>query len=222
MSALETLRPKGNAVVPSDAPILPAQVFVDYWYNITANNLGLSTLNFSLPNKAVTKCADFIDDFLISNYIGVLPGIDVSGGTLPQSEVDAILALTALGTAGLTSTDADKIIDVSGGTSADPTGGPEAIQLWGNHGADIVININVNGKPASFDPYGVIAYTCDLRGTNMTSAQVNSLLAFLVDEHATDYFPTLRLDGAGMGAPTGTGLTDKASLIDAGWTVTTN
>jgi hypothetical protein len=60
----------------------------------------------------------------------------------------------------------------------------------------------------------------DLGDNALTEAAVNYILATL---DGTDVEGgTLELDGGTNAAPTGQGLTDKASLISKGWTVTTN
>lgn len=63
--------------------------------------------------------------------------------------------------------------------------------------------------------------TIDLSGNALSSAEVNAILAACVADSIPQVF-TLNLSGIGMGAPTEQGITDKATLIGAGWTVTTN
>jgi hypothetical protein len=55
----------------------------------------------------------------------------------------------------------------------------------------------------------------------LTQANVNAILASLVAANRTTG-GVLNLGGSGNAAPTGQGLTDKATLISRGWTVTTN
>jgi hypothetical protein len=56
----------------------------------------------------------------------------------------------------------------------------------------------------------------------LTSAAVNAILAAFVAANKTTGTRILNLGGVGNGAPTGQGITDKATLISRGWTVTTN
>lgn len=56
----------------------------------------------------------------------------------------------------------------------------------------------------------------------LSSADVNTILAAFVAANRTTGTRTMNLDGTGNGPPTGTGLTDKATLISRGWTVITN
>jgi hypothetical protein len=61
---------------------------------------------------------------------------------------------------------------------------------------------------------------CDLANNNLSTTEVNAILAKFVN--TTVPSGTLLLNGTNMGAPSGQGLTDKATLISNGWTVTTN
>ena len=56
----------------------------------------------------------------------------------------------------------------------------------------------------------------------LTTTAVNALLSAFVAANRTTGTRTLNLGGSGNAAPTGQGLTDKATLISRGWTVTTN
>lgn len=56
----------------------------------------------------------------------------------------------------------------------------------------------------------------------LTSNTVNAILAAFVAAGRTTGTRILNLGGTGNAAPTGQGLTDKATLISRGWTVTTN
>jgi hypothetical protein len=78
----------------------------------------------------------------------------------------------------------------------------------------------VSGTPLSSVP--TIPATCTnlyVNDCNWNSAKINSLLAQLVANAAHD--GDLEATGTN-GAPTGAGLTDKATLISRGWTVATN
>ena len=56
----------------------------------------------------------------------------------------------------------------------------------------------------------------------LTSAAVNAILAAFVAANRTTGTRVLNLGGVGNAAPTGQGITDKATLVSRGWTVTTN
>ena len=56
----------------------------------------------------------------------------------------------------------------------------------------------------------------------LPSSAVNGILAAFVAANKTTGTRILNLGGSGNAAPTGQGITDKATLISRGWTVTTN
>ncbi|NBP02786.1 MAG: hypothetical protein EBU90_22250, partial [Proteobacteria bacterium] len=56
----------------------------------------------------------------------------------------------------------------------------------------------------------------------LTSSAVNSILAAFVAANKTTGTRILNLGGTGNAAPTGAGITNKATLVSRGWTVTTN
>jgi hypothetical protein len=60
------------------------------------------------------------------------------------------------------------------------------------------------------------------QNNQLTSTAVNAILAAFVAANKTTGTKILNLGGTGNGAPTGQGITDKATLISRGWTVTTN
>lgn len=66
--------------------------------------------------------------------------------------------------------------------------------------------------------------TIDLSYNVLTSAAVNNLLSALCAAGRTSASGTcsVNVGGTGNAAPTGQGITDKATLISRGWTVTTN
>ena len=71
---------------------------------------------------------------------------------------------------------------------------------------------------------GVPATLGDFQAHNnqLTAAAVNAILAAFVAAGRTTGTRTLRLEGGSNAAPTGQGITDKATLESRGWTVTTN
>jgi len=56
----------------------------------------------------------------------------------------------------------------------------------------------------------------------LTQSAINAILAAFVAANKTTGTRVLNLGGTGNAAPSGQGLTDKATLITRGWTVTTN
>jgi hypothetical protein len=56
----------------------------------------------------------------------------------------------------------------------------------------------------------------------LTAAAVNAILAAFVAAGRSTGTRVLNLGGTGNAAPTGQGITDKATLVSRGWTVTTN
>lgn len=131
----------GNATVPVDAPILPAQAFVD---NIAALSHIRAALNLS--NKSIThfSAATLLydgsngwmhDAWGVSNQADV----NLSGNALSASEVNGILA------AALAFCIADSAVtnlDLSGGTNAAPTGQgiTDKQSLIDDHGSTVLTN----------------------------------------------------------------------------------
>lgn len=60
------------------------------------------------------------------------------------------------------------------------------------------------------------------QNNDLPSSAVNAILAAFVAANRTTGTRILNLGGTGNAAPTGQGITDKATLISRGWTVTTN
>ena len=60
------------------------------------------------------------------------------------------------------------------------------------------------------------------QNNQLTSTAVNAILTALVAANKTTGTRFLNLGGTGNAAPTGQGITDKATLVSRGWTVTTN
>jgi len=61
-----------------------------------------------------------------------------------------------------------------------------------------------------------------VQNNQLSAEAVNAILAAFVAANRTAGTRILNLGGIGNAAPTGQGLTDKATLISSGWTVTTN
>ena len=62
------------------------------------------------------------------------------------------------------------------------------------------------------------SFPIDLGSNNLSSSEINAILAALKD--AGIYSGELTISGSGMGAPTGQGLIDEQSLaLDYGWTI---
>lgn len=74
----------------------------------------------------------------------------------------------------------------------------------------------------------ILGATITLSGLKLPSANVNAVLALLVSLDGTNGTTlwgsgkTLNISGGTNGAPTGQGITDKATLVARGATVTTN
>lgn len=70
--------------------------------------------------------------------------------------------------------------------------------------------------------------TITLSGQKLTSANVNAIMALLVSLNGSSGTTawgsgkTLTINGGTNGAPTGQGITDKATLVARGATITTN
>jgi hypothetical protein len=60
------------------------------------------------------------------------------------------------------------------------------------------------------------------QNNQLTSTSVNAILAAFVAANRTSGQRILNLGGTGNAAPTGQGVTDRATLVARGWTVTTN
>ncbi len=69
---------------------------------------------------------------------------------------------------------------------------------------------------------GPILRTFNASSNLLPAAEINKILAAFVAANITTGTRTLTLGGTGNAAPTGQGVTDKATLITAGWTVSTN
>lgn len=87
------------------------------------------------------------------------------------------------------------------------------------HIADAGINGNVVGLDTLNYTNTIYEFSSLARGLNMTAAAVNSVLAQFV---AGNKNPNELIIAGNNAAPTGQGITDKATLISRGWTVTTN
>ena len=81
-----------------------------------------------------------------------------------------------------------------------------------------------NNQLTAFSGGSVSATLGDFQaqGNQLTAAAVNAILAAFVAAGRTTGTRTLNLGGTGNAAPTGQGITDKATLESRGWTVTTN
>jgi len=79
-----------------------------------------------------------------------------------------------------------------------------------------------NNQLTGYSDVAVPASLSDFRASTnqLSSTAVNKILAAFVAINRINGI--LQIAGAGNGAPTGQGLTDKATLIGRGWTVTTN
>lgn len=110
----------GNATVPNDAPIQPAQAYVDNIIYFTNLDNGYPTMPLPLSNKGIT----FLDADLIHRWFARTWQVaNLSGNALSESNVNAILArLVADSDSAYNASE----INLSGGTNAAPTITPAA------------------------------------------------------------------------------------------------
>jgi hypothetical protein len=211
--------PANNAIVPSDTSIQPAQAFVDFSYQhgwVDGGNLG-SPLAISFANKGVTKIADvllYVYVFMANSH---WTNLNLSGNALPTAEVDQIIANYI--TVGIDQEpDITSTTDLSGGTNQSPSQGAAWADAWAvSFESEVTIKFNLHGGVAVL----YAPSTSNFSACAMSTVEVNALLSFLVANYLARSGSILTLAGA-PAAPTGQGLIDKATLIAAGWTVTTN
>lgn len=138
-----------NALVPADAPIQPAQAFVDAFSAIIAAGWGqIHGGVFTFRDCEITSLTDsFIHS--IASYIQNVTAsgeLYFSGNAINQAKINSILTIFAA-----ISPDAPNgIIDLSGGTNADPAGGlanADIVTLGDNGWTGF---INVAGAPTAF------------------------------------------------------------------------
>lgn len=104
-----------NATVPSDAPILPAQAFVDYCVALPVGN---TSATVSVASNGITSISTTWLHAL-NVIFSALVGIDASGNAITNT--DAILALMSDDWDNIGSVADQKLINLSGGTSVAPT-----------------------------------------------------------------------------------------------------
>jgi hypothetical protein len=144
MGLMYSPRGGGNATVPNDAPILPAQAFVD---NIAKFIGGGVTHSINISNQGITH----LDGEMV--MIGWAQDVEsanahfdlnASGNAIPTSDVDSLLAqfiLSQIHTA---------VLNVSGGTSGLPTPNPAVKAAFtvgtSAHEGWFIENGTLNGK----------------------------------------------------------------------------
>jgi hypothetical protein len=84
----------------------------------------------------------------------------------------------------------------------------------------LLYNNQFTGQGGSAVPASLGTYRAE--NNLLTESEVNKILNFFVVAGKTTGTLVLNIGGTGNAAPTGQGLTDKATLISRGWTVTTN
>lgn len=108
----------GNATVPTDAPILPAQAFVSAMPILSAalRQNGVQTLDLSGMGISSITSGELIGGALaiVGENVGA-PTLDLAGNSLNANSVNLVLA-AALDVGGT------GVLDLSGGTNAAPTG----------------------------------------------------------------------------------------------------
>lgn len=193
------------AEVPPSSPILPPQAYVDNIQKFISTNMGQS-LQPVLVNQGITRLLldDIIDDPTL------IETIDTSENALELASITDILTFLNDGN--------QHVIDISLGTNADPVNGAANADVWAIATIGGGVSFNVNGLLA------VVKAQSENVGTftpcELTAAQVNALLAFLVSDYLSLAW-TLNIDGT-CAAPTGQGLLDKSALQGGGWTVNSN
>lgn len=214
----------GNATVPNDALILPAQAFVDFTYQWGGFDPGVfntggpdGVLGITFPNKGLTKIAGVLLNIYTNLTNETWMALDLSGNALSSAEVDQIIHNCIV--VGINNEPAiQSTIDLSGGTSQQPTQGAAWVDAWAlSLQSEVTIKFNLHGGVATI----YAPSTSNFSACAMNAAEVNALLAFLVANYIPGASQVLVLTGA-PAAPTGQGLTDKATLNGNGWTVTTN
>jgi hypothetical protein len=121
MSDIDVVRPKGNAAVPSNAPLQPSQAFVDGAIKMVATSV--FQLDFSAIGATGTGSTFGTWFKRLLGPIrtsGDLDTANFSGNGFDEAGINAILAacitvFNAYGSTGVT-------LDLSGGTNAAPSG----------------------------------------------------------------------------------------------------
>jgi hypothetical protein len=113
----------GNATVPNDALIQPAQAFVDcaaIWFaNTATTHSNLSNGIITFTSKGITSFSTSLLDGIFT-YSSAMPELHLQGNALSAGNVNAILSwYVSQGT--FSATNAQEL-DLSGGTNAAPTG----------------------------------------------------------------------------------------------------
>lgn len=139
----------GNATVPGDSVIQPAQAFVNYAHD----NLGLISAAYVVDatNKGWTSALGLLEAMF--SQTDSLPKIDLTGNAL--SDVDAILQFYADNIIKPAS-DVPATIYLGGGTSASPSGGrsnTSIATIVGNGGLpdSWEVKVNIGGSVVTFD-----------------------------------------------------------------------
>lgn len=214
----------GNAVVPNDAPIQPAQAFVDNIALFVPDYASPANAILDLSNKGITK----IDDIICARFAvaignnGIGPAqFNFSGNALPSDQIEALLSTLAAVLAGGGGT-----LNISGGTNAVPlVNVQEAVRITGTTdltATSFVMNqTGVNGK----NEYNKI-------GTNLYITWDGA--QWIIDDQSGTYYtspddtptPDLATFGAGAGGTPIVHPWNKNRTIlettDAFWTVITN
>jgi len=109
MSTLSTLRPKGNALVPDDASILPPQAYVNDMPSVAA-----AYAKFNYEGPQYLSLASHGITYFDKSFATALSGGSLAGNALTAANVDDILNEFVLATI-------SEGLDLAGGTNGVPT-----------------------------------------------------------------------------------------------------
>lgn len=215
----------GNATVPDGTAILPVQAFVDVMVFIAEGVAGVGgqiPQDLHFENLGITHFATPADPEVDQTLLGFLlagaglPHLYLNGNALPAADIDGILYAAKYNFTASGSLE-NGLIDLSGGTNAAPTEGMVNDEFLALGASAWTMKINIHGHVVTWNyGSGFIA-----TGNSFSAAEVNALLAAMIATYST-LAAVLNLSGGTSAAPTGQGVVDKAALISAGWTVTTN
>ena len=190
--------------------------------NFTPVTMGILT-SLSLPDLAYVG-GNFAPATMASLTTWSFPALVTIGGTFAPATMGALtdLECNALQTVGgafsITSMASLTTVSFSGMVTYGST-----IDLHTSNGKIANLTLGTIGTLKA-----ITGATINVSGQALTSASVNAVLALLVSLDGTNGTTlwgsgkTLTINGGTNGAPTGQGITDKATLVARGATITTN
>jgi len=213
-----------NATVPGDAPIQPAQAFVDV---MTALNTLFNTNTFDFSGKGITSITNF--DWLkapatYDSQAGPLP-VSFANNAMDVASIDATLAFLAELNFFL---NLPSTLNLSGGTNATPT--QNAVVVAGAGTGSVNGSYTQRGTRNGRPYYNLIGQADN---PTVSAVTYNGMGWDIADSGGAPQYTgdatnpwdvTWTLTGTGSDpVPTVTSTNgDQATLIAAGWTVTTN